>query len=138
MKKPLMMGLTLIMGITLSACASKQTETSMDLADSRWYMSGDFYQIADIKLPAFNLEQNEQGFKINGTTGCNNFFGQATWDGQQLTIEQPLALTRKMCTGMANTIEAEFVEAIAQPLTLDGEQLRLSNGAELKRVPSNN
>jgi len=136
MNKPLMMGLTLMMGVGLSACASKQAETSMDLANSRWYMSGDYYQIADIKLPAFNLEQNEQGYKISGTTGCNNFFGQASWDGQLLIIEQPLALTRKMCTGMVNTIEAEFVEAIAQPLTLDGEQLRLSNGAKFKRVPS--
>ncbi|MEE1675672.1 META domain-containing protein [Agarivorans aestuarii] len=133
MKKQLLIGLTLSLG--LMGCASKQSEPSMDLADSRWYMTGDFYNIADIKLPAFTLEENDQGYKISGTTGCNNFFGQAEWDGKQLTVNQPIGMTRMLCDDTANKIEMEFVQALEKPIMSDGENLRLNNGAKFKRVP---
>ncbi|MGY5451842.1 META domain-containing protein [Agarivorans sp. MS3-6] len=135
MNKQLIIGLTLALGLT--SCASNQSEPSMDLADSRWYMTGDFYNIADIKLPAFTLEENEKGYKISGTTGCNNFFGQAEWDGKQLTVNQPIGMTRMLCEETSNKIEMEFVQALDLPIISDGEHLRLNNGAMFKRVPTN-
>ncbi|MDO6686722.1 MULTISPECIES: META domain-containing protein [unclassified Agarivorans] len=135
MNKQLILGLTIALGLT--GCASNQSEPSMDLADSRWYMTGDFYNIADIKLPAFTLEENDKGFKISGTTGCNNFFGQAEWNGKQLMVNQPIGMTRMLCDDMANKIEMEFIQALEEPLMSDGENLRLNNGAMFKRVPTN-
>ncbi|WP_432455847.1 META domain-containing protein [Agarivorans sp. QJM3NY_29] len=120
----------------LSGCVSHQSEGNMNLANSRWYMSADDYQIADIKLPAFHLEETQQGYKISGTTGCNNFFASASWDGKQLSLTQPIAMTRMICAAPLNKIEMEFMQAVEQPIIRDGETLRLTNGAVFKRIPN--
>jgi heat shock protein HslJ len=70
----------------------------------------------------------------SGTTGCNDFNGTYTREGESLTFG-PLATTRKFCEGDVNTQEQAFLQAMGQVagFTIDGPQLRLtdSNGSDL-------
>ena len=51
--------------------------------------------------------------KVNGSSGCNSYFGTYDQDGNQLTFS-PLGATRKMCLNGAMAIEAAFSSATTQ------------------------
>ncbi|RKF15926.1 META domain-containing protein [Alginatibacterium sediminis] len=120
-------------GLGLVACTSTTNNTSLD--SSRWYMSGEHYQIADIALPAFTLEKNNSGYKVTGTTGCNRFFGQASLDNDVLIFQDGLASSRKSCGETANAIESDFLQAAKYGFELKNAEFHLSSGAIMKQVP---
>ena len=52
--------------------------------------------------------------QISGITGCNNYNTSYTAADGALTINTPIALTRKMCTPGPMTLENKFVAALEQ------------------------
>lgn len=73
---------------------------------------------------------------VSGFTGCNQYNGPYTIDGDSLEIGQ-LAQTQMACEGPADRIEQDYVAALAGVAgwSLDGDDLVLSDadGAELLR-----
>lgn len=74
----------------------------------------------------FNSSQNQ----ISGSSGCNNFNGKCTIDGNTLQIGEALALTRKMCPDMVG--EQTFLETLKKvntySVTNEGKTLNLIMG----------
>lgn len=74
----------------------------------------------------FNSNQNQ----ISGASGCNNFHGKCTINGNTLQIAEALALTRKMCPDMVG--EQTFLETLKKvntySVTNEGKTLNLIMG----------
>lgn len=74
----------------------------------------------------FNSNQNQ----ISGASGCNNFHGKCTINGNTLQIAEALALTRKMCQDMVG--EQTFLETLKKvntySVTNEGKTLNLIMG----------
>jgi heat shock protein HslJ len=68
--------------------------------------------------------------KLSGITGCNNFTGSFTLDGNKISIPENLALTRKMCPDMSG--EQAFLDALKKvnsySVTEQGKTLNLIMG----------
>jgi heat shock protein HslJ len=76
---------------------------------------------------------NMQDGKINGSDGCNNFMGIATYKGNRIT-PGAIATTQMACPG--NTIQADFYELLGSKhltwrLAGDGTLRLLINDAEV-------
>ncbi|MDG4720692.1 MULTISPECIES: META domain-containing protein [Thalassospira] len=68
--------------------------------------------------------------KVNGISGCNNYFGTYSQDAGKLTFS-PLGATRKMCFGDAMDIENTFNSAttLVTAWQLDGGNLVLNDAS---------
>lgn len=64
----------------------------------------DVYQVTAF----FNPEDNT----LSGTTGCNNYFTSYTVDGDQLTLNTAIAVTRKMCPEPQMALENAYLAAL--------------------------
>jgi heat shock protein HslJ len=75
---------------------------------------------------SFNNSQNQ----ISGASGCNNFKGKCTIEGNKLQVTEALALTRKMCPDMVG--EQIFLETLKKvntySVTNEGKTLNLIMG----------
>ena len=65
--------------------------------------------VADSKL---TIQFNSETKQVSGFSGCNRFFGSFTLDENILTLG-PLASTKMMCRGKANTIEAKLLDQLS-------------------------
>lgn len=65
--------------------------------------------VTDYKL---TIEFNDETKQVSGFSGCNRFFGSYTLKESTLTIG-PLASTKMMCQGEANTIEAKLLDQLS-------------------------
>jgi heat shock protein HslJ len=70
----------------------------------------------------FNSIQNQ----ISGFSGCNNFNGKCTIDGNTLQIAKALALTQKMCPNMVG--EQTLKKVNTYSVTNQGKTLNLIMG----------
>ncbi|MUP47443.1 META domain-containing protein [Gramella sp. BOM4] len=68
--------------------------------------------------------------QISGTTGCNNFSGSLSIDGNQFNLGEAIALTKKMCPDM--TGEEAFIKNLERvdtySVTERGQTLNLISG----------
>ena len=73
--------------------------------------------------------QFEVDGSVNGNSGCNSFFGSLEKSGSGIGMGQ-LGSTRKACPGPAMSLEATFLEAIAQTKDIKSGRgkMRLLNG----------
>lgn len=68
--------------------------------------------------------------QVSGMSGCNNFTGKFSMDGNKIRFADDMALTRKMCPDMAG--EATFMETLKKvtsySVTEQGKTLNLILG----------
>lgn len=73
---------------------------------------------------------NSSEGKMNGVSGCNNFNGKFSLDGNKVKIDDAMAMTRKMCPDMAG--ETAFIETLKKvntySVTDQGKTLNLIMG----------
>ncbi len=123
----------------LSACATTAHDAKLELDGSHWYASGNHYKLADAKLPAFMLSEQEGELHIAGTAGCNNFKGAATFSDNLLKTGL-VGTTMKMCPPDRMKIEEEFLKALAEGLRYDpaSDSFAMPNGEQILRKPTTN
>lgn len=63
--------------------------------------------------------------EVNGSGGCNNFFGSFTQDGRKL-IFGPLASTKKACPGPQMQAERDFFNLLEQVRAAEANRLSLT------------
>lgn len=112
-----------------SAAADADGAASLPLYGTEWTlvsfdenMSVEF----DAAVTTVTANFTEDG-QINGTAGCNNYFGGFTIDGTLLTFE-PMGSTMMMCEEPAMAVESSFLGA------LEGEALYQVNGDTLELI----
>jgi heat shock protein HslJ len=72
---------------------------------------------------------------IDGSGGCNQYFGSYTTDGSTLTISE-LAATRMACEEDVMDAEADYLDALqsAAIWAIDGSQLTITSAADVELV----
>ncbi len=86
----------------------------LNLIDGNWEINyilntpGTLDELYPRSKPNITFDSGEG--KVAGLTGCNNFTGNFSMDGQQISIDSNLAVTRKMCPDM--TGEDLFLETL--------------------------
>lgn len=65
---------------------------------------------------------------VSGSGGCNNLSGTYQLDGEQITIDEPLAVTRKACVPDISTQEASFLGLLTSvsTATVEGSEAMLT------------
>ncbi|EGA72229.1 heat shock protein HslJ [Vibrio sinaloensis DSM 21326] len=128
---------TLLAAITLpvlmTACASNgdnmQKITAQDLQHHNWELvSVDGKDIViEGRDQAPRLEIGEK-MMANGNAGCNNFFGQAELNGNQMRIDK-MGMTMKMCVGDVMDVENAFSKTLTDwsDVSLTKDSLVLKN-----------
>ncbi|SMO55949.1 META domain-containing protein [Solitalea koreensis] len=121
----------LIFCLLFSACSTVKGPPT--LANNHWELQDvkgvDIYLAFNIKHGIF-IEFNDSTKKFNGYTGCNNFFGEYTVDGNKLHFSD-MSTTRMACPQMKS--ENLYLQAISQVdnYRIDGKKLLLYKGEEV-------
>lgn len=144
MKQFLALVATILM---IVACHSTKKSTNMDkgsesvnpnmkanLIDGTWeanYIMNTPKPFADLYANAKpSITFNSATGQVSGMSGCNNFTGKFTLDGNRIKFGDDMALTRKMCPDMAG--ETTFMEALKKisnySVTEQGKTLNLIMG----------
>jgi heat shock protein HslJ len=132
---PLLRAVTaaLVLAALVAACSpaadvSPSPEVPGSLAGSAWRaVSVDGTSPVDGSEPTLVFTANE----VNGTTGCNQFFGGYTYDAGSISITN-VGMTMMACEGPISEVEAGYTAALngATSVTVDdGGQLLLSGSA---------
>ena len=123
--------LTVVMlGITGCSCDGT-TDPSAALEGKTWVLES----YGDPSNPTAALGTTEvtaiftresQG-KINGSAGCNNYFGTYETDGYRITIGEQIGSTKMFCEGLMDQ-EQQYLAALAAANTfaVDGNRLKIS------------
>ena len=117
-----------------TTAAKQDTNMKANLIDGTWeanYIMNTPKPFAEIYPKAKpSISFNSADKKVMGLTGCNNFNGSFTLDGNKINISDALALTRKMCADM--TGEQTFLETLKKinsySVTDQGKTLNLIMG----------
>ena len=86
------------------------------------------------------LEVDRNTNKVTGTSGCNNYFGQAKVNGQEFTING-VGTTRKMCADEAlMTLETDYLALLEKVVTIQQDRsivltLMTSDSVEMRFIP---
>ncbi|MFZ0544967.1 MAG: META domain-containing protein [Candidatus Promineifilaceae bacterium] len=110
--------------------AEQPTEQAIDmdfLLNTNWdlaTMNGEAPVADAVPTISFDSDKNT----VNGTTGCNGYFGSYTLDGTNLSIGQ-LGQTEMFCEDRMDQEQAYLVTLMsAESLTLEGETLTIHTG----------
>lgn len=125
--------------ITITACNNSKNTTDnlkisnmkANLIDGSWeanYIMNAPKPFADLFSKSKpTLTFNSSTGKVNGQTGCNDFNGTFSLDGNKMNFGENIALTRKMCPDMAG--ENIFIESLKKvnsySITEQGKTLNL-------------
>jgi heat shock protein HslJ len=71
--------------------------------------------------------------EVNGSGGCNNFFGSFTQEGRRLTFG-PLASTKKACIGPTMQAERDFFDLLSEVRAAEANHLSLTLYGETGEV----
>ncbi|MET0461786.1 MAG: META domain-containing protein [Chitinophagaceae bacterium] len=66
--------------------------------------------------------------RLSGNTGCNSFSGPLVVDGNKISFDQPLALTKMFCPGEGETVFLETLKKVNTYSVSDGNTLNLIMG----------
>ncbi|MBQ1973424.1 MAG: META domain-containing protein [Paraprevotella sp.] len=78
--------------------AKKVSEGSKELMSTEWKIvkaNGQAVEMGEEGQPTFALNEKE----VYGATGCNNYFGTYTLEGEKLSFAQ-MGATQRMCVNM--------------------------------------
>jgi putative lipoprotein len=129
-----------VLTLSLAACSqgaalSPSPEAPATLAGTSWRaisVAGDAPVEGSNPTLAFTVDE------INGTTGCNQFFGGYTYDGGTISISQ-VGMTMMACDGPVSEVEGAYTAALNGATTVsvdEGGQLLLTgSGGEVLFVP---
>ncbi len=98
------------------------------------YNNGNQAVVSTIIDTEITLIFNEDG-SLNGTAGCNNYFGSYSSDGETISIDEQIGMTEMACAEPEGVMEQEqqFLSALptAEIVSIDGDrlQLRTADGA---------
>ncbi len=120
--------LVLVSGVFLFGCASSTANSTMDLTGTSWVAM-------EVAGTAVNTEQRptltfDQSDKINGSGGCNNYFGTASIANKALSIG-PVGSTQMACEPAVMDQEMNFFAALerVRAFALEDELLLLLDDA---------
>ena len=110
----------------LTGCQSTQATFTQQLTPHTFQL----ISIGQHKLSdsAIVLRFNE-GMRVNGFAGCNQFFGQGMLSDGYFRIEQ-LGMTRKLCTAEINQLEQQLFSALTTNSLISLKQDILSLNAD--------
>jgi len=82
-------------------------------------------------MPSLAVDADES--RISGKSGCNNFTGSYSSEGDKFEVVEPLAVTRKMCPEMTgeDLFLGSLPEIDSYALTDSGNTLSLLMGSDL-------
>lgn len=116
--------------MTFSACTSdapiEPKKVKFEQLQQKWELTHiDNIKLATIINASLNIDIDG---KASGNLGCNNFFGQAEFNNNQLRINK-MANTRKLCEELQNSVELEVSQVLNDWATvmLDKNTLIISN-----------
>ena len=107
---------TALFAVLVSACGDDDDEQPSaasaeptELAGTKWVLAGFVADDEDVEAAAVAaLDFGTDAKTLNGTTGCNNFTGTYSQDGDKLTIELG-AMTEAACTDDATTAQERAI-----------------------------
>ncbi|MBM4853432.1 META domain-containing protein [Vibrio parahaemolyticus] len=119
--------------VLMTACASNGDDvkeiTAQDLQHHNW-------ELVQVDGKNIVLDENQKAARLeigenltaNGNAGCNNFFGQAELNNNQLRIEK-MGMTMKMCMEDQMKIENAMTQTLSNwsDITLTKDGLVLKN-----------
>ena len=72
------------------------------------------------------------GSSVSGTSGCNNYNGEATFDEDVVAISDQLVGTMMACEGPVSEFEAAYLAMLAASavFAVDGDTLTLSDDSD--------
>jgi hypothetical protein len=85
------------------------------LEDTSWILRAFAQQANMDALLAFNQVSahfNSQDGTISGSTGCNRYFSSYTLEGNQISLDNPVATTRMACREPQTMLEQTYLEAL--------------------------
>lgn len=107
-------------------------KVNTDLVEKYWKLT----EINGAAIPEGKLTADAfmtfrtQGSRVNGNSGCNNFFGGYEVNGNELKFSQ-LGSTMMMCPDMEVENQMKTVFEKTNRFAIDGETLTLSHGDEV-------
>ena len=111
---------------------SMQTTSANQSADGTWelnYISGRriaFDGLYPEKKPILMLDTAAK--RVSGSTSCNSFNGMFTMDGGKINFNQPLAMTRMLCSGEGEQAFLDVLKTVNGYAVSDGNTLTLIMG----------
>jgi heat shock protein HslJ len=66
--------------------------------------------------------------RVSGNTSCNSFSGPLVVDGNKISFDQPMALTKMACPGQGETVFLQTLKKINTYSISDGNTLNLIMG----------
>ncbi len=102
--------LTALMASVIAGCTHTAQHTDQHFLETTWnlvMLEGEHIDHPGPRIPHLRFEQD----KVSGFDGCNNFFGNYTREGNELTFG-PLASTRMACPQIKE-IDMEVNRALA-------------------------
>lgn len=116
--------------IVLGACSSETQiepkKVNIEQLQHNWKLTHiDNIQLATIINSSLKIDSNN---KSSGNLSCNQFFGQAEFNDNQLRIVK-MGNTRKMCDSLKNNVEMDVSQVLGgwAKVMVDGETLIISN-----------
>ena len=113
-----------------TTAAKQDTNMKANLIDGTWeanYIMNTPKPFAEIYPKAKpSISFNSADEKVMGLTGCNNFNGSFTLNGNKINISDELALTRKMCADMTGEqifLVSCFAAVVADLLALNAVKM---------------
>lgn len=122
--------LTVLVAVGLTAC---QAARAPAVEGKTWLLTS--IQMGDAAQPVLqgtNISATFDSTKdqVNGSAGCNHYFGGYELKGSKLSISAPIGRTEMWCETPAGVMEQEdlflTILATAQSVEVAGDQLRLS------------
>ena len=120
-------GLHYMLMLAIAACSSSKP-TAISATDYRLHdiwvlkeLNGKNLTVSDYPREAPRMELNTKEGKVLGNSGCNNFFGSFSSQGEKITFSD-LGSTKMFCE---KSVETEFFEALAKAQRFQVKDLHL-------------
>ena len=130
MRRQLLVGLCLLAAITLIvSCAPGAPPATLE--GTHWLLES-YGEPGALKTPLkdgpVTLVLNLETKVLNGSTGCNSYFGGYQAENGKLTITGNIGSTKKACVPAVMTQETKYLLLLktAQSFRIEGERLTVS------------
>jgi len=118
------------------SCSAAKNQNGQESLNSQTFKVYELYG-KDISSQGMTLNFNSEANRIYGSSGCNNYNGSFSIDGNKISFS-PIAATKRMC--LVATSENELFELFEKTLTFTIEngslELKLDNETLLKASES--
>ena len=132
MKKILMLMAALIV-LAMAVLAGCQASVS-PLEDTRWLLvsygePGNLKNVIPDAEPTARFDSETK--EVQGSGGCNTYFGSYEVDGNDLTMTGPFAVTEMWCGDAKGAQESEYLDILlaAGSFEVDGDAMIIRSGS---------